>query len=497
MSTVGQGQGQAAAAPAPFSALPAQIAASVAGTMIGEALGDTLPEKLIAGMLIAVIGAFLVAPGKHRRRRIVAVALLLALLDMLRRAIGAAASTGRKRDRDRPAARTSQSWAPASWAAVGLATVAGFGLGSLGTTAVDGWASESDPDPPKTAQVPDIHNRSEQVALRMLSGAMFKPVTVSATSLTIADGRAIRTAPAAGERVALRSTIRLYLSTGPPPRDAKILVPVVKGLRKAEARFALKDAGLRVTSKNVVSKDIAAGDATGTSPPAGERVARNAKVTLLVSTGPPGEKVDVPAVENRSEREALTILREAGLNPRPSRREPSEDFEAGRAIRTDPAAGRSIEKGSEVTLYVSSGSDETQEKVQVPDVVGARIADARAQLAARDLGAVATPVRSSEPKGTVVAMDPGAGVMVPSGQDVALEVSDGSLVRVPDLVGMLREDARVKVEGLDLVYDANSVPSSPDEEGRVLATAPAGRTEVKRGSTVMVDVGCGDVSCVD
>lgn len=435
MSTVGQGQGQAAAAPAPFSALPTQIAASVAGTMIGEALGDTLPEKLVAGMFIAVIGAFLAAPGKQRRRRIVAVALLLALLEMLRRAAGALASTDR--DRDRPAARTSQSWAPTSWVAVGLAAVAGFGLGSLGTTAMDGWANETDPPKPTpgTVAIPDVRGETERTALRMLENAAFKPVRASEPSMAVVDGRAVRTSPPSRARRARGSTVTLYVSTGRPP-DAKIEIPRVRGLAKAAARRVLKDYGLRVTSENVPSEDISAGNATGTTPAAGRRVAVGATVTLLVSTGRPGEKVDVPQVENRSEREALTILREAGLNPRSSSRAPSEDVEAGKAIRTDPAAGQSVEKGSEVTLYLSSGSEAPPPTVDVPNLVGARIDDARARLEALDLKAEAMPVPSSQPEGTVTAMDPSAGAAVAAGQVVTLEVSDGSLVRAPDLVGM-------------------------------------------------------------
>ncbi len=82
-----------------------QRVASMAGTLIGETVGSTLTAKLAAGVLGALIGAFLTAPGRHRRRRIVAVALLLALLRSLRRAGDALAA-------ERGA------WVPASWAAV-------------------------------------------------------------------------------------------------------------------------------------------------------------------------------------------------------------------------------------------------------------------------------------------------------------------------------------------------------------------------------------------
>ncbi|HET8759297.1 MAG TPA: hypothetical protein VFM58_24980, partial [Solirubrobacteraceae bacterium] len=85
------------------SAVAIQCVASMAGTLIGEALGSTLPAKLVVGCLGAVIGAFLTAPGRNRRRRIVAVAILIALIHLFRRAGDALAAERR-------------GWVPANWA---------------------------------------------------------------------------------------------------------------------------------------------------------------------------------------------------------------------------------------------------------------------------------------------------------------------------------------------------------------------------------------------
>jgi hypothetical protein len=94
-----------------------QCVASLAGTLIGESLGPTLASKLAAGVLGALIGAFLTAPGRHRRRRLVAVALVLALLDAVRRATDA---LGAERKRE------PRAWVPANLPVLCLTAVAGF-----------------------------------------------------------------------------------------------------------------------------------------------------------------------------------------------------------------------------------------------------------------------------------------------------------------------------------------------------------------------------------
>lgn len=466
------------------TALALQCFVSVAGTMVGEALGDTLPEKLFAGLLLCVIGAFLSAPGRHRRRRVVAVVLLLALLESLRRAAGALARTGERRGE-----ASLGTAAPASWATVALVSIAGFGLGSLGTTATGGWDEERGT---ATVAVPLVAGTSEAAARARLQQAGLTASRTTTRSASVRRGFAVRTVPGAGAAVRPGSNVALYVSSGPPP--PRVTVPAVRGLREREARFVLEDLGLRVTRDEAPSAQIAGGRATGTSPPADTRVSSGARVTLFVSSGPPGdERVAVPAVEGDSERGALRRLRDAGLDPL-ARPTPSEQVPQGRAIGTEPAAGTRVERGARVRLLVSSGAH--IERVQVPALAGSALAVARARLEELGLRSQSTTEDSSQPAGTVVRSDPAAGASVAVGTEVRLVVSNGSRVRVPDVVGRPLADARRLLETAGLESTQRFVDST-QPQGTVTSTAPAAGSEVSRGSTVDVRASCGSDPCVD
>lgn len=175
-----------------------QCLAATAGTLIGASLGTTLPGKLAAGLLVTTTAAFLTAPGRHHRRRIVAVALFVALLGALRRAPDALAAD-----------RTRNAWAPASWAAVGLTAAAGFAIGGAITTARGGWT-----DGPPTAAVPDVRGRPRAVALVALEETGFASTTEDEPSARIARGSATRTDPPAGATLDEGSDITLFVSSG-------------------------------------------------------------------------------------------------------------------------------------------------------------------------------------------------------------------------------------------------------------------------------------------
>src|SRR5699024_12254669 len=62
---------------------------------------------------------------------------------------------------------------------------------------------------------------------------------------------------------------------------------------------------------------------------------------------------------------ARKALEEAGSAPTPTRQHPPS-VEEGRVIRTEPAANEKIERGTTVTIVVSSGPEPTQEPTETP-----------------------------------------------------------------------------------------------------------------------------------
>ena len=606
---------------APSTALVLQCVVSVAGTMVGESLGDTLVEKLLGGLLLCVVGAFLMAPGRHHRRRVVAVTLLLALLGALRRAGDALASTDRERHPPPPGTSV-----PANWLAVGLVSVAAFGLGSLGTTVTDGWASGSGADlvsvpavvgrsaadartllrragfhalraptpstsvpkgraigsspvggakavrgsnvrlfvssgaPGRRLRIPAVRGLPEQAAQTLLEQAHLRAQRAGAPSVSVPKGLAIGTSPRRGATVRAGSSVKLFISSGPPgsrvkvpsvrglpERDARALleqaglaarrvaassasvskgsairtsppagmrvragssialyvctgspgqrvrIPAVRGLLERQARTLLEDLGLHVVRREVPSEQIARGEATATLPAADTTVTAGSRIVLLISTGAPGDQqVLVPDIRDLPERSALTRLRSAGLDAT-SQPTPSDDIAAGSAIATDPPAGERVDRGTRVQLLVSTGS--RVDRVQVPQLIGDLIEQARDRLDALKLRAETLTRASSAPAGTVLGSDPKSGSFVDVGSTVRLELSSGTLVRVPDVVGDGRDDAQRTLIDSDLTPDFTQVASTAPYD-TVIRTNPAANEEVGRGSVVTVSVSCGAVPCI-
>ncbi len=109
-------------------------------------------------------------------------------------------------------------------------------------------------------------------------------------------------------------------------------------------------------------------------------------------------------------------------------------------IGSDPAPGARIRDHDSVTLTVSLGP----ETVNVPNVAGQSLAKARARLKADGLepGMVTREFSDEVPRGSVIGTTPEAGTKRHSGSAIALVVSKGSPVDIPDVTGEDLDSAR-------------------------------------------------------
>src|SRR5699024_487288 len=87
--------------------------------------------------------------------------------------------------------------------------------------------------------------------------------------------------------------------------------------------------------------------------------------TIRLVVAAPEGPVAVPNVTGQSLSDAQKALEEAGFGHTPTR-EHSDSVEEGRVIRTEPAANEKIERGTTVTIVVSSGPEPTQEPTETP-----------------------------------------------------------------------------------------------------------------------------------
>jgi eukaryotic-like serine/threonine-protein kinase len=271
-----------------------------------------------------------------------------------------------------------------------------------------------------TREVPRVEGRQLVEARAILEQAGFEIEETRVRSEVPFD-QVLDQDPDPREEAEEGSTVVLEVSGGP----GTVLVPSVKNLPQAQAIEELEDRGLRATVDRRPSETVRAGLALRTVPGAGEEVERGERVQLFISSGP--EQVAVPEVIGLSRDSAEAQISDAGLVP--AVREQESEEPEGEVISQDPAAGTELERGSTVTITVSTGIEE----VVVPNVVGLGGGDAERQLRADGLVPVRRESEVADPAqdGKVIDQRPGAGVEVEQGREVVIVV--GALVEEEEL----------------------------------------------------------------
>jgi serine/threonine-protein kinase len=196
-------------------------------------------------------------------------------------------------------------------------------------------------------------------------------------------------------------------------------VPDVVGRTQEEAVNALTAAGLKTKITTAEDPNAAEGTVATQQPAAGEKVLKDAEITIPVSKGK-GEEI-IPDVEGLALAAAQQALQDAGFRIGGPKKVASSTVPAGDVISTDPAGGSSVKKGSVVTITVSTGV----QQVAVPSVIGQQEATATSTLSARgfDVNVVTTPVSTASGKvGRVTVQTPAGGVTAPSGSTVTITV---------------------------------------------------------------------------
>jgi eukaryotic-like serine/threonine-protein kinase len=308
-----------------------------------------------------------------------------------------------------PAPRRRRRW---PWLAIGLLTLALVGF--LAYLLISALTAAD------TREVPRVVGRQLVEARAILERAGFQVEETRVRSEAPFD-QVLDQDPDPREEAEEGSAVVLEVSGGP----GTVLVPSVQNLPQRQAIEELEDRGLRANVDRRPSEEVREGLALRTVPGAGEEVERGERVQLFISSGP--ELVVVPGVIGLSRDSAESRISDLGLVPAVQESE-SEEPE-GEVIAQDPGEGAELERGSTVTITVSSGI----EQVVVPNVVGISGRDAEAQLRADGLSPVRRESEVSEPgqDGEVIDQRPAAGVQVERGRQVVIVV--GVLVEEEEL----------------------------------------------------------------
>ena len=266
--------------------------------------------------------------------------------------------------------------------------------------------------------------------------------------------------------------------------SATIEVPNVVGQESGEANRVVAAAGLVVSPSLEPNDKFAANVVFKTRPAAGAKVAKNATVTIYVSTGV--DKPVIPSVVGDTVEVARSKLL-AGGYVMVATEEPNDTAAPGTVIRQDPAADSDATAGQSVTVFIAKATL----TVEIPDVAGKSPEDARIDLTKIGFRvAVQQEASPTVPKGTVVRTDPAAAAKVDRGSPVVIFVSAGKGLAVPSVIGTSQAEATATLTAAGFKVDATPrAVSDPGDVQRVMAQTPSAGTEAEPGATVVIRVG--------
>ncbi|MGR3873125.1 Stk1 family PASTA domain-containing Ser/Thr kinase [Streptomyces graminifolii] len=203
-----------------------------------------------------------------------------------------------------------------------------------------------------------------------------------------------------------------------------------------------------------------------------------------------GQFTKVPPLLSKSEAQAKDRLKEAGLDVKKVDHAYSDTVKRGTVISTDPESGARIRNNDSVALTISDGP----ETVKVPDLTGVALDRAQSRLKRDGLaaGMVTREFSDDVPKGSVISTSPDAGTERHAGSAIALTVSKGGAVDVPDVTGEDLEDAKADLQeaGLTVKVAATQITSEYDA-GQVARQTPAGDSQAAEGDTVTLTLSKG------
>jgi serine/threonine-protein kinase len=201
------------------------------------------------------------------------------------------------------------------------------------------------------------------------------------------------------------------------------------------------------------------------------------------------DQVAVPSLVGQSQSDAGKQLTNSDLTVGTVKQQPCENQAKGNVCSTDPPAGTKLKKNSSVNLVVSTGAP----KVAVPSVLGKSLDEAQQILQGDQYKfVVKTKTQdSSENPNTVLDQNPKLGDEVEKGSTITLTIAKApETVAVPNVAGQSCDDAKNQLQQSGLTGTCVNTPTNDDNQnGKVISTSPSIGTQVKKNSTVQINVG--------
>lgn len=248
--------------------------------------------------------------------------------------------------------------------------------------------------------------------------------------------------------------------------EEQTMIDVV-GIPQDKAIEMLKGVGFtNINVQPVENLDVPEGYVVEQSVKKDTKIKVDYEIILSVATA--AEQVDVPDVTNYTDQQATTVLTEAGFQVTHAY-EYSEDIDADKVIRTEPAAGTQAPKGSKITIVMSNGSE--VKETNVPSIAGMTEAQAINALNTAKLspGTATHQYDDTVKQGYVISQSVPKDSKVDEGTKVDYVISDGpepkTTTYTANITARLTAPADGSLDGqavtVQVTYNGNVIYESP------------------------------------
>ena len=203
--------------------------------------------------------------------------------------------------------------------------------------------------------------------------------------------------------------------------------------------------------------------------------------------------VVVPSLTGKTMDQAKQELNGTGLGIKQVGTASSDTVEKGQIISQDPQDGKTVEKNTTIEVIISSGSAGNSENaVDIPNVVGQSETDASAALTAKGFNVTkTTSYSSSVAEGYVISQTPNGDTQGKEGDTITLEISLGSeKITVPDVSTSYKSEEQAK-ELLSQFNVSTVTKYSDTDAGIVIGQSLAPGTQADPGASITITVSLG------
>lgn len=205
---------------------------------------------------------------------------------------------------------------------------------------------------------------------------------------------------------------------------------------------------------------------------------------------PSNSEMQVPNVAGKTVDEAVKIFNDMGLKVSAENKyAQSDEIKEGDVVKTDPSSGRTVKKGSEITLYISQGSN----TFEIEDYVGQEVYGVKAILEkVHNLFVIIEEDNVDDPskyeENKIIKQEPAVGTKVKTGDTVTLHVPKIGGVYPDFTTGYTLSDIQAWGEKYNIKIKEEYVQDNSYEPGSIIKQSKLAGSNVVSGMSITITI---------